>query len=271
APPTPGTGSWKWSRPGTRRAVPPAPPRWTGAPAPALRPNSRSGLPGGHPVRGAAELVAADQAHEPELANLHLVAPGQRRGVDPLPVDVGAVQAAHVMHAEGSGLPPELRVPAGDRHVVQEDVAVRVPAGGGDILVPPEPAAGVWDAPDHPERPTRRQRVDRAELTLDVQLRLLGRLFQAADVDHRGRFARPRVIRGLAEWGAALRAVAAGVGVLVAAPGAVHGWVASWACTGSGSTGGPGGCSHGGGPRRHCARVGRALPNGQPRGGGTGG
>src|SRR3712207_9561411 len=34
------------------------------------------------------------QVHEAELADLHLVAPGQRRDVDRLAVDVGAVEAA---------------------------------------------------------------------------------------------------------------------------------------------------------------------------------
>src|SRR5918999_1021944 len=87
------------------------------------------------------------QVHEAELADLHLVAPGQRRDVDRLAVDVGAVEAADVVHREAAALAVELHVPAADGDVVEEDVAVGVPAGGGDVLVEQEAAAGVWGPP----------------------------------------------------------------------------------------------------------------------------
>src|SRR3954465_15565751 len=69
----------------------------------------------------------------PGLAALHLVTAGQGGDVDRLAVDVGAVEAAHVVHGEAAALAVELHVPAADRHVVEEDVAVGVPACGGDV------------------------------------------------------------------------------------------------------------------------------------------
>ena len=102
------------------------------------------------------------QVDEPELADLHLVAPGQGGDVDRLAVDVGAVEAADVVHGEPAALAVELDVPAADRDVVEEDVAVGVPAGGGDVLVEQEPAAGVGAALDHQQGRARGQRLDGA-------------------------------------------------------------------------------------------------------------
>ncbi len=87
---------------------------------------------------GSAEVIAwspcvARVEHQAVLADLDLVAAGERRLVDPVPVDVGAVEAAHVADLEAVVGPDELGVPAGDRDVVEEDVAVRVPAGRGDV------------------------------------------------------------------------------------------------------------------------------------------
>src|SRR6476661_5869281 len=76
----------------------------------------------------------AGEVDETELADLHLVAPSQGGDVDRLAVDVGAVQAADVVDGEAAALAVELDVPAADRDVVEEDVAVRVPPGGGDLL-----------------------------------------------------------------------------------------------------------------------------------------
>ena len=77
------------------------------------------------------------------LADLHLVAAGERRVVDAFPVDVGAVERADVAHREAVVDPAELGMPPGHGDVVEEDVAGRVPAGGGDVGVEQEPAAGV--------------------------------------------------------------------------------------------------------------------------------
>src|ERR1700761_5521568 len=88
----------------------------------------------------------AGQVHQPELADLHLVAAGQGRDVDPLAVDVRPVEAADVVHHEAAALAPELRVPPGHGHVVEEDVAVRVPPGRGHVLVEQEAAARVGAA-----------------------------------------------------------------------------------------------------------------------------
>src|SRR6185369_5191568 len=70
----------------------------------------------------------ARQEHQPELADLHLVSAGEIGRVDALAVEVGAVEAADVPHGEALGVrrAQELGMPAGDCHVVEEDVALRV-------------------------------------------------------------------------------------------------------------------------------------------------
>src|SRR5689334_8768310 len=101
-------------------------------------------------VRGRSPRVRADvltrQEQQPELADLHLVPAGQLGLLDPLPVHVGAVEAAHVAHGEPGAVPVELGMPPGHRHVVEEDVAVRMAACGGQLAIEPEPAARVGTA-----------------------------------------------------------------------------------------------------------------------------
>src|SRR4051812_18798613 len=50
------------------------------------------------------------QVHQAELADLHLVAAGERGDVHRLAVDVGAVEAADVVHGEPAALAVELHV-----------------------------------------------------------------------------------------------------------------------------------------------------------------
>src|ERR1700742_736922 len=64
--------------------------------------------------------VLAGQEQQPELADLDFVPSGQLGFLDTLPVDVGALQAAHVPDGVAAALALELRVPPGDGHVVQE-------------------------------------------------------------------------------------------------------------------------------------------------------
>src|SRR5215212_3060294 len=54
---------------------------------------------------------------ESVLADLDLVAVGQLDRVDPVAVDVGAVERAHVGDGEGVAVAVELRVLTRDRHV----------------------------------------------------------------------------------------------------------------------------------------------------------
>src|SRR3712207_9459287 len=124
------------------------PPSVPSAPSPWLRAESRAG--------GLAR-ARTGQVDQAELADLHLVAPGQRRDVDRLAVDVGAVEAADVVHGEAAALTVELHVPAADGDVVEEDVAVGVPAGGGDVLVEQEATAGVRAALDDQQGRARGQ------------------------------------------------------------------------------------------------------------------
>src|SRR3954470_3292177 len=79
--------------------------------------------------RGSRRGACAGVEHQPELADLHLVAGLQGSFVDPLAVDVGAVERADVTDQETVALTAEARVLARDRDVVQEDVAVGVAPG----------------------------------------------------------------------------------------------------------------------------------------------
>src|SRR5437763_7030897 len=116
-------------------------------------------------VRGRSPRVRADvltgQEQQPELADLHLVPAGQLGFLDPLPVHVRAVEAAHIADSEPGAVPVELGVPAGDGHVVEEDIAVRVTARGGQVAVEAEPAARVGTSHDQEQRAARWQRAER--------------------------------------------------------------------------------------------------------------
>src|SRR5664280_1512075 len=87
--------------------------------------------------------------HQPELADLHFVASLQIGLVDPLPVDVRAVQRADVTHQEDVTLMAEGRMLARDRDVVEEDVTVGVTPRGDLVRVEQETCTGVWPPEDH--------------------------------------------------------------------------------------------------------------------------
>src|ERR1700730_12939155 len=139
-----------WPRPSgpLMRCLPPASCVVLGAPAAAV---------GGRGPRVRAEILAG-QEQQAELANLPLVPAGQLGLLDPLAVHVGAVEAAHVADREPGAVPVELSVPPGDGHVIEEDVAVRVAASGGQVAVEPEPAARVGTAHDQEQGTGRRAR-----------------------------------------------------------------------------------------------------------------
>ena len=170
------------------------------------------------------------QIHRPELetdidetlsALTDLVTAGKGGDVDRLAVDVGAVEAADVVHREAAALAVELHVPPADGDVVQEDVAVGVPAGGGDVLVEQEPATGVRTALDDEQGRSGRERLDGAGVGVGGRLGGLGLLAGVlpADLgDHAGRLA-DALGR---ERRAALRAEATALGVLVSTSSAVH-------------------------------------------------
>ena len=75
------------------------------------------------------------EEHEAVLPDLHLVAVLELDPVDPVAVHVGAVEAAHVADRERLAAAVELRVAAGDRDVVEEDLAVGVATGLDDVRV----------------------------------------------------------------------------------------------------------------------------------------
>src|SRR6478735_4457065 len=172
-------------------------------------------------LRGGARVE--DQA---VLADLDLVAPGECRVVDALTVDVGPVEGAYVAHMETAVTPDELRVPAGHRDVVEEDVRRRVPAGGRGVRVEQEPAAAVGSAADDEQGGARRQGVDRGLVgrrqRLGPLLVALAGLEPGVDRDGRrlaGRGRGGRGGRGL-ERGPAAAAEPCVVGVAVTALGA---------------------------------------------------
>src|SRR5665648_1206171 len=99
--------------------------------------------------------------HQSELADLDLVASLQSGLIDPLPVDVGAVQGADVAHQEGTTLAVEGRMLARHRDVVKEDVTLGVTPGADLVRVEQESCTGVRPAKDHQQRRALTQRVDR--------------------------------------------------------------------------------------------------------------
>src|SRR5215213_2053861 len=105
-------------------------------------------------------LVALEE-HQAVLPDLHLVGVLEDDGVDAVAVDVGAVEAARVGDGEGVVLAGERRVAARDRHVVEEDLAVGMAAGGDDVLVEQEAAARPGPALYDQERGTSGQGVHR--------------------------------------------------------------------------------------------------------------
>jgi hypothetical protein len=86
------------------------------------------------------------QEHQTELTHLDLVTVGQHRRADQFTVDIGAVEAVDVDHLEFSVLPPKLGVALADGDVVEDDVAVGMPAGGCDGPILQEPGPGVGAA-----------------------------------------------------------------------------------------------------------------------------
>ena len=81
--------------------------------------------------------------HQPELADLDLVAGLEDDFVDPHPVDVGAVQGADITNEEVVTHETEGCVLAGHGDVVEEDVAVGVASRADLVRVKQEPAAAV--------------------------------------------------------------------------------------------------------------------------------
>src|SRR3954454_23518481 len=168
-----------------------------------------------------AGLRIAGEVDETELADLHLVAAGERRRLDPLAVEIGAVEAADVADREAFGAAVELSVSAGDGHVVEEDVTLGMTARGGHVLVEKEPAAGVRPTFDDEQRGAGRKRFDThvGEVVAAVLLRPV----DAAHRDRRRLLRRACSARGrMCQWRPAARAELAVVRILLATLRAKH-------------------------------------------------
>src|SRR3546814_20297689 len=92
--------------------------------------------------------VLASDEQQLERADLELVAIREGRVLDPLPVEVRAVERADVGQAVAVVGLADLGVPAGHGAVVEEDDAVGVAPRGHARLVEGEAGAGVWAAGD---------------------------------------------------------------------------------------------------------------------------
>jgi len=91
-------------------------------------------------------MPSARATNSGTLANLDLVAVDQHRGVDRFMIDVRVVEAVEVDEQELSVLQPKLDVVAADGDVIEEDVAVRMPARRCDGLIEQELGTGVGAA-----------------------------------------------------------------------------------------------------------------------------
>src|SRR5437588_241744 len=115
------------------------------------------------------------QIDELELTDLDLVPACELGLFDALPVQVRAVERAHVPH-EIAPLPAgELGVTTGHGDVIEEDVALRMASGPGDVCVQHKLRAGVGTPLDHEHARALRQLGER-----DTDL-LLGHLSAAFD------------------------------------------------------------------------------------------
>ena len=103
----------------------------------------------------------------------------QRRGVDALVVDVGAVERPDVAHLVARRRPGAIDgVAARHGDVVEEDVGVGVAAERGDLAVEHEAAAGVGPAPHH-EHAHALGQLGQGLAELLVELQALGELGEA--------------------------------------------------------------------------------------------
>src|SRR5713101_6488637 len=88
-------------------------------------------------------LSQARQEHQAELSDLDFVAVVELAFFAPLPVDIGTVQGADVAHQVALGPAEKLGVTPGHGDVIEEDVAVGMPANSGDLALEDETRACV--------------------------------------------------------------------------------------------------------------------------------
>jgi hypothetical protein len=107
-------------------------------------------------ARAVSDRRGRGQEHQTELSQLDLVTVGQHRRVDQFTVDIGAVKAVDVDDLEFSVLTPKFGVVLANGAVVEDDVAVGMPAGGCDRPIQQEPGPSVGAAlHDKQGRPSR--------------------------------------------------------------------------------------------------------------------
>src|SRR4051794_13796541 len=118
--------------------------------------------------------AGSGEEHELELPDLELVAVAQRDlGLDALPVEVGAVERADVAELVPLAAVHDLGVATRHGDVVEEDVAVGVTAGFGDVAVEHELRPGVGTSLDDQHADALGQLVERDG---ELVLRLTGGL-----------------------------------------------------------------------------------------------
>jgi hypothetical protein len=85
----------------------------------------------------------ASEEQEPVLADLNLVAVVESRHIDPVTIDVGAIEPALICHCPTGPSAAEFGMLAGHGDVVEKDVTVGMPPEPDDIVIQQEPVAGL--------------------------------------------------------------------------------------------------------------------------------
>jgi hypothetical protein len=100
-------------------------------------------------VATASTRLGPAKEHQPELPHPNLVAVGQHSRMDRLPVDVRAVEAAHIDDPEFTSFAADFGMATADGYVVEDDVAVEMAPCCCDRLIQPKSVTGVGSAPNN--------------------------------------------------------------------------------------------------------------------------
>ena len=100
-------------------------------------------------VVAASTRLGPAKEHQPELPHPNLVAVGQHSRMDRLPVDVRAVEAAHIDDPEFTSFAADFGMATADGYVVEDDVTVEMAPCCCDRLIQPKSVTGVGSAPNN--------------------------------------------------------------------------------------------------------------------------
>jgi hypothetical protein len=118
--------------------------------------------------------LGLSEEKESELAHLELVPARQRSGIDPLTVQIGPVEGAHIMGREGTAVVPDFNMATRHRYIVQEHVALRMAADRYDrtrLRCQHVPGTRIWPARHHEDGATRRYAIKKVPRVEEERLR----------------------------------------------------------------------------------------------------